>query len=119
MTAAHANRVTVCASAKGGQGCTTIAAVLAVLAAQNNQPTLLLDTHGDAAATLGVLDPPPSSTLVEAIANASETCRGLRLALLAGDRIDADAIQGVSITDQGDLQIAADLGACRRIFEDA
>ena len=39
MTATSARQVTVCASAKGGQGCTTIAAVLAVLAAQNNQPT--------------------------------------------------------------------------------
>lgn len=42
----------MCAGAKGGQGCTTIAAVLAVLAAHNNQPTLLLDTRGDAAPTL-------------------------------------------------------------------
>lgn len=54
MTAPSARQVTVCASLKGGQGCTTIAAVLAVLAARSNQPTLLLDTRGDAAAILGV-----------------------------------------------------------------
>ena len=72
MTAAQANWVTVCASAKGGQGCTTIAAVLAVLGAHTNQPTLLVDTRGDAASVLGVADPAPSSTLVEAIANATE-----------------------------------------------
>ena len=82
------------AGAKGGQGCTTIAAVLAVLAAQNNQPTLLLDTRGDAAPTLGVSDPAPASTFGEAIANA-EPCRGLRVAMLAGDRIDADAINAI------------------------
>ena len=50
------------------KGCTTIAAVLAVLAAQSNQPTLLLDTRSDAAPTLGVSDPPaPASTFADAI----------------------------------------------------
>jgi len=38
--------------------CTTIAVVLPVLAAQSNQPTLLIDTLGDAAPTLGLANPP-------------------------------------------------------------
>jgi len=96
MTAADANLVTVCASAKGGQGCTTIAAVLAGLAAHTHQPALLLDTRGDAAATLGVADSPPASTFAEAITNAAEPCCGLRVATLAGDGIDADAIAAIS-----------------------
>ena len=91
MTAPSARQVTVCASPKGGQGCTTIAAVLAVLAARSNQPTLLLDTRGDAAPTLGVSDPAPASTFADAIANAVEPCDRLRVASVAGDRIDTDA----------------------------
>lgn len=110
MTAAPANRVTVCASAKGGQGCTTIAAVLSVLAAQNNHPTLLLDTSGDAAPTLGVADPPPASTLAEAIANAAEPCRGLRVATPAGDRIDADAISAINELVAAGYRIIVDTG---------
>ena len=110
MTAAHTDRVTVVAGAKGGQGCTTIAAVLAVLAAHSNYPTLLLDTQGDAAPTLGVSDPPPTSTLTEAIANAAEPCRGLRVATLAGDRIDAEAITAISELVAAGHRVIVDTG---------
>ena len=72
-----------CASPKSGQGCTTIAAVLAVLAEQSNQPTLLLDTRGDAAPILGVSDPAPASTFADAV----EPCDRLRVASVAGDGI--------------------------------
>ncbi len=96
MSAPSARQVTVCASPKGGQGCTTIAAVLAVLAAQRNQPALLLDTRGDAAPTLGVSDPAPASTFADAIANVVEPCDCLRVASVAGDRIDSDAISAIS-----------------------
>ena len=95
MTASPARQVTVCASPKGGQGCTTIAAVLAVLAAQSNQPTLLLDTRGDAAPILGVSEPAPASTFADAIANAVEPCDHLRVASVAGDRIDTEAIGAI------------------------
>jgi len=110
MTAAHANGVTVCASPKGGQGCTTIAAVLAVLAAQNNHPTLLLDTRIDASPTLGVSDPPAATMLAEAIANAAEPCRGLRVATLAGDRIDADAIAAIGELVAAGHRVTVDTG---------
>ena len=84
MTAPSARQVTVCASPKGGQGCTTIAAALAVLAARSSQPTLLLDTRGDAVAILGVSDPAPASTVADAIANAVEPCDRLRVVSVAG-----------------------------------
>ena len=84
MTAPPARHITGCASAKGGQECTTIAAVLAVLAARSNQPTLLRDTRGDAAAILGVSDPAPASTVADAIANAVEPCDRLRVVSVAG-----------------------------------
>lgn len=109
MTAAHADRITLCAGAKGGQGCTTIAAVLAVLAARSN-PTLLLDTRGDAAPILGVSDPPPASTFAEAIANAAEPCRGLRVATLEGDRIDTDAIAAISELVTAGHRVIVDTG---------
>ncbi len=95
MTAPSARQVTVCASPKGGQGCTTIAVVLAVLAAQSNQPTLLLDTRGDAAPILGVSDPVPSCTFADAIAHAVEPCDRLRVASVAGDQINTDAISAI------------------------
>ena len=103
MTAPSARQVTVCASAKGGQGCTTIAAVLAVLAAQSNQPTLLLDTRGDAAPTLGVSDPAPASTFAEAIANAVEPCAPStrRLRCRRPDRHRRDQRARVSWSRQG------------------
>jgi hypothetical protein len=110
MTAQSARQVTVCASAKGGQGCTTIAAVLAVLAAQSNQPTLLLDTRGDAAPTLGVSDPEPASTFVDAIANAVEPSARLRVATVAGDRIDTDAISAISELVAAGHRVIVDTG---------
>jgi hypothetical protein len=110
MTATSARQVTVCASAKGGQGCTTIAAVLAVLAAQNNQPTLLLDTRGDAAPTLGVSAPAPASTFADAIANAVEPCDRLRVASVASDRIDTDAISAISELVAARHRVIVDIG---------
>ena len=110
MTAAAARQVTVCASAKGGQGCTTIAAVLAVLAAQSNQPTLLLDTRGDAAAILGVSDPASASTFADAITNAVEPCDRLRVASVAGVRIDTDAISAISELVAAGYRVIVDTG---------
>lgn len=107
---AQAGRVTVCASAKGGQGCTTIAAVLAVLAAQSNQPTLLLDTRGDAAPTLGVSDPAPAGTFADAIANAVEPCRHLRVATIAGDQIDSDATSELERLTAAGHRVIVDTG---------
>ena len=110
MTATSARQVTVCASAKGGQGCTTIAAVLAVLAAQSNQPTLLLDTRGDAAPILGVSDPAPAGTFAEAMANAVEPCRHLRVATIAGDQIDSDATSGLERVTAAGHRVIVDTG---------
>ena len=110
MTATSARRVTVCASAKGGQGCTTIAAVLSVLAAQNNQPTLLLDTRGDAAPTLGVSDPAPAGTFAESMANAVEPCRHLRVATIAGDQIDSDATSELERLTAAGHRVIVDTG---------
>ncbi|MDO8363866.1 MAG: hypothetical protein Q7V88_13280 [Actinomycetota bacterium] len=110
MTATPAGRVTVCASPKGGQGCTSVAAVLAVLAARSNQPTLLLDTRGDAAAILGVSDPAPSSTFADAIANAVEPCERLRIASVAGDQIDTDAINAISELVAAGHRVIVDTG---------
>ena len=110
MTAPSARQVAVCAGAKGGQGCTTIAAVLALLAAQSNQPTLLLDTRGDAAPTLGVSDPAPASTFADAIANAVEPCDRLRVASVAGDRIDTDAINAIGGLVAAGHRVIADTG---------
>lgn len=45
--------VTVCYAAKGGQGCTTIAATLALLSA----PATIIDLTGDVPAVLGVPEP--------------------------------------------------------------
>ena len=107
MTATSARQVTVCASAKGGQGCTTIAVVLAVLAAQSNHPTLLLDTRGDAAPTLGVSDPAPAST-ASTFANAVVPCDRLRVASVAGDGIDIRDIhlRLIRLDNQAPLSIA-------------
>ncbi len=110
MTAPPARHITVCASAKGGQGCTTIAAVLAVLAAQGNQPTLLLDTRGDAAPTLGVSDPAPAGTFAEAMANAVEPCRHLCVATIAGDQIDSDATSELERLTAAGHRVIVDTG---------
>ena len=110
MTAPSARQVTVCVSAKGGQGCTTIATALAVLAAQSNEPTLLLDTRGDAAPTLGVSDPAPASTFIDAIANAVEPCDRLRVASVAGEQIDADAINAISELVAAGHRVIVDTG---------
>ena len=110
MTATSARQVTVCASPKGGQGCTTIAAALAVLAARSNQPTLLLDTRGDAAAILGVSDPAPASTVADAIANAVEPCDRLRVVSVTGDQIDADAISAISELVAAGHRVIVDTG---------
>ena len=110
MTAPSARQVTVCASPKGGQGCTTIAAALAVLAARSNQPTLLLDTRGDAAPTLGVSDPAPSCTFAEAIAHSVEPSDRLRVAFVAGDRIDTEAISAMSELVAAGHRVLVDTG---------
>ncbi|MBI4933474.1 MAG: hypothetical protein HY828_06320 [Actinobacteria bacterium] len=110
MTAPSARPVTVCASPKGGQGCTTIAAVLAVLAARSSQPTLLLDTRGDAAAILGVSDPAPASTVADAIANAVAPCDRLRVVSVAGDWIDTDAISAISELFAAGYRVIVDTG---------
>ena len=110
MTAPSARQVTVCASPKGGQGCTTIAAALAVLAARSSQPTLLLDTRGDAAAILGVSDPAPASTVADAIANAVEPCDRLRVVSVAGDQIDTDAISAISKLVAAGHRVIVDTG---------
>ena len=110
MTAPPARQVTVCASPKGGQGCTTIAAALAVLAARSSQPTLLLDTRGDAAAILGVSDPAPASTFADAIANAVEPCDRLRVVSVAGDRIDTEAISAMSELVAAGHRVLVDTG---------
>ena len=110
MTATSARQVTVCASPKGGQGCTTIAAALAVLAARSSQPTLLLDTRGDAAAILGVSDPAPASTVADAIANAVEPCDRLRVVSVTGDQIDADAISAISELVAAGHRVIVDTG---------
>ena len=110
MTAPSARQVTVCASPKGGQGCTTIAAALAVLAARSSQPTLLLDTRGDAAAILGVSDPAPASTVADAIANAVEPCDRLRVVSVAGDRIDTEAISAMSELVAAGHRVLVDTG---------
>ena len=110
MTAPSARQVTVCASPKGGQGCTTIAAALAVLAARSSQPTLLLDTRGDAAAILGVSDPAPASTVADAIANAVEPCDRLRVVSVTGDQIDADAISAISELVAAGHRVIVDTG---------
>ena len=110
MTAPPARQVTLCASAKGGQGCTTIAAALAVLAARSSQPTLLLDTRGDAAAILGVSDPAPASTVADAIANAVEPCDRLRVVSVAGDRIDTEAISAMSELVAAGHRVLVDTG---------
>lgn len=110
MTATSARQVTVCASAKGGQGCTTIAAVLAVLAAQSNQPTLLLDTRGDAAPTLGISDPAPAGTFAESMANAVEPCRHLRVATIASDQIGRDATSELERMTAAGHRVIVDTG---------
>jgi Mrp family chromosome partitioning ATPase len=92
MSPAPARPVTVCASPKGGQGCTTTAVILAMLAARSNQPTVLLDTRGDATAVLGVPDPPPAATVADAIAGAVDVGDGLRVATIDGDWVDAAAL---------------------------
>ena len=110
MTAPSARQVTVCASPKGGQGCTTIAAALAVLAARSSQPTLLLDTRGDVAAILGVSDPAAASTVADAIANAVEPCDRLRVVSVTGDQIDADAISAISELVAAGHRVIVDTG---------
>jgi hypothetical protein len=110
MTAPSARHITVCASPKGGQGCTTIAAVLAVLAARSDQPTLLLDTRGDAAAILGVSDPAPASTFADAIANAVEPCDHLRVVSVAGDQIDTEVISAISELVAAGHRVRVDTG---------
>jgi hypothetical protein len=91
MTSTETDRITVCASPKGGQGCTTIAAVLGVIAA-HDQPTVLFDTRGDAATILGMRDVQPARTVGDAIAEAVEPCRRLRVAAVTGESVDTDAL---------------------------
>ena len=84
--------------------------MLAALAAQSGQPTLLLDTRGDAAPTLGVSDPAPARTFADAIANAVEPCDRQRVVSVAGDRIDTDAINAIAELLAAGHRVIADTG---------
>jgi hypothetical protein len=109
MTSTDTGRLIVCASPKGGQGCTTIAAVLALLAARD-QRTVLLDTRGDAATILGVREPQRAGTVAEAIAHAVEPCHQLRIAPINGDSVDGDALTVVAELVASGHRVIVDTG---------
>jgi Flp pilus assembly CpaE family ATPase len=88
--------VTLCAGAKGGQGTTTVAALLALLSARHGRPTLLIDTQGDAASVLGLPEQPPSSSLSAAVATTIDVAERLRVAHLNASCIDETTLDRIS-----------------------
>jgi hypothetical protein len=101
--------VTVIGASKGGQGATTIAAVLAVTSAQHT-PTILLDTTGDAASVLGLATQPAADNLTDALDRTADAMPGLRVARLPADRIDTAALDTLAALSAAGRRVIVDTG---------
>ncbi len=72
----------------------------------------------DAAPTLGVSDPTPASTFADGIASSVAPCDRLRVASVAGDQIDTDAIAAISELVAAGHRVIVDTGTDHDVLDD-
>lgn len=99
----------IVASAKGGQGTTTVAASLAVTATRDDRRVVLIDTAGDAAC---ILNRPPTlraDDLAEAL-RVTTAVDGIELVYLPAEWIDTNTVRTVSELAADGATIIIDAG---------
>lgn len=111
-----------CWSAKGGTGCSVIAASLALTWSRAGHDVLLVDLGGDLPAVLGLPEPPGAGLTDWLQAGADVPADGLaRLEVEAGPRLALVSRGGADLDDRGRLAVLAGLlaSASRPVVVDA